>query len=502
MMRESPPPAESAELPRVLGPIAALCVVVGSVIGSGIFIVPARVAQSVPSIGGIAFVWVVGGLFSLAGALTLAELGAMLPRAGGPYVYLRAAYGDLPAFLFGWTEFLVIRAGSMATLAAAFALYVAQLVPPPGAVRGEVWQMAIAATAMAAVAAVNVAGTELGGRVQVVGTALKVAALGAMIVAPFVLGKAHAANLTPVWPAALDRGTFAGVMLAMVGVLWTYDGWVNTSALAEEIRDPGRNVPRALGWGMAVLIAIYLAMTLAYHLVLPLTEVAASATEKGSPRVVAAVYCRRLLGPAGLATICLVVSASTLISLNGNALSGPRAYFALARDGHFPRALGRVHPRFQTPANAILAQAAWAIALTVAGTALIVGPAPGPGLPRLVRNLWGALREKPIYDVMFAYVIFGGTVIYALTISSVFVLRARRPELPRPYRAWGYPVTPVLYVLASLLLMGNMLADDRSRSESLAGLGIILLGVPAYWLFSRRATALTPGRPRLGDSPR
>src|SRR3954470_11050970 len=177
MVPETPPAVPSAELPRVLGPTEALCVVVGSVIGSGIFIVPARVAQDVPSIAGIALVWVVGGLFSLAGALTLAELGAMLPRAGGPYVYLRAAYGDLPAFLFGWTEFLVIRSGSIATLAAAFALYVAQLAPAPGAVRGEVWQMGIAVAAMTAVAAVNVAGTKIGGRVQVIGTALKVAAL-------------------------------------------------------------------------------------------------------------------------------------------------------------------------------------------------------------------------------------------------------------------------------------------------------------------------------------
>jgi basic amino acid/polyamine antiporter, APA family len=491
----------SAKLPRVLGPTAALCVIVGSVIGSGIFIVPARVAQVVPSLGGIAFVWVVGGLFSLAGALTLAELAAMLPRAGGPYVYLRAAYGDLPAFLFGWTEFLVIRAGSIATLAAAFALYVAQLAPAPGPVRPEVWQMGIAVVAMAAVAAVNVAGTELGGHVQVVGTALKLAALAAMIVAPLALGRAQASNLTPVWPAALDRDAFAGVMLAMVGVLWTYDGWVNTSELAEEIRDPGRNIPRALAWGMAILIAVYLGTTLAYHLVLPLPEVAAAATERGSPRVVAAVFCRRLFGPAGLVAISLVVMGSTLISLNGNALSGPRAYFAMARDGHFPAALGRVDPRFRTPANAILAQATWAIALTVAGTALNVLPPPAGGLPRPALAAWTMLHEKPIYDVMYSFVIFGGTVIYALTITSVFVLRVRRPDLPRPYRTWGYPATPLLYILASLLLMGQMLADARSRAESLAGLGIILLGVPAYGLFTQRPADAPRPDPIPEDSP-
>jgi APA family basic amino acid/polyamine antiporter len=322
--------------------------------------------------------------------------------------------------------------------------------------------------------------------VQVVGTALKVAALAAMIVGPFALGRAHAANLAPAWPAAIGRDFFAGVMLAMVGVLWTYDGWVNTSELAEEIRDPGRSIPRALAGGMAILIVVYLGTTLAYHLVLPLPEVAAAASQKGSPRVVAAVFCRRLLGPAGSVAISLVVMGSTLISLNGNALSGPRAYFAMARDGHFPAALGRVHPRFRTPANAILAQSAWAIALTVAGTALIVLPPPTGVLPRPVLAAWATLHERPIYDVMYSYVIFGGTVIYTLTITSVFVLRVRRPDLPRPYRTWGYPATPLLYVLASLLLMGHMLADARSRSESLAGLGVILLGVPAHGLFTRR----------------
>src|SRR4051812_24767737 len=212
-------------LPRVLGPIEALCVVVGSVIGSGIFIVPAEVARELPAMGPIILVWIVGGLFSAAGALTLAELGAMIPRAGGPYVYLREAYGDLPAFLFGWTEFLIVRAGSMATLAAAFARYFSQLVPAPQGLRGEVWQAVAAVAAIAAVTTVNVLGTALGGKLQVAGTAIKVGGVLTLIVLPFLVGGADVARLSPTWPPAFSGSLLAGMMAAMVGVLWAYDGW-------------------------------------------------------------------------------------------------------------------------------------------------------------------------------------------------------------------------------------------------------------------------------------
>src|SRR3954464_11087601 len=210
----------SAKLPRVLGPIEAFCVVVGSVIGSGIFIVPAEVARHVPYFGAILLVWIVGGVFSAAGALTLAELGAMLPRAGGPYVYLRAAYGSLPAFLFGWTEFLIVRAGSMATLAAAFARYFVQIVPAPGGLRGEVWQALAAVIAIGVVTAVNVRGTTLGGKLQVAGTVLKVGGVLTLIALPFLMGGADPSRLSPGWPSSFSLSLFSGMMAAMVGVLW------------------------------------------------------------------------------------------------------------------------------------------------------------------------------------------------------------------------------------------------------------------------------------------
>jgi APA family basic amino acid/polyamine antiporter len=470
-------------LPRVLGRAAAWSMVVGSVIGSGIFIVPARVARDVPSVGPILLVWIVGGLLSLAGALPLAELGAMLPRAGGPYVYLKEAYGRLPAFLFGWTEFLVIRAGSIATLAAAFALYFSQLIPAPEPIDHRVWLAIVASAATILVATLNIMGTRASGWVQTLGTILKVGALVTMMILPFVLEKASFARLEPIAPRAWDPTLLTGALAAMVGVLWTYDGWVNTSELAEEIRDPGRTVPFALIFGVIVLIALYLGTTIAYHLVLPMNEMAeiARGSGEGPVRGVAAVFFERLLGNQGATAIALVVMASTFIALNGNALAGPRTYFALARDGLAPRWLSHVHSRFQTPAAAIAAQAAWAVILTALGTIFLVYPPPSEGLPNWAERAWETLHRTPLYDVLYTFVIFGGTAIYTLTMTSIFVLRRKQPARERPYRCWGYPWTPLFYVGAMLYLLYSMLST--TLIESLAGLGIIALGIPAYGLY-------------------
>ncbi len=470
----------NVKLPRVLGWSEALSIIVGSTIGSGIFIVAARVANNVPSVGGIATAWVIGGLFSLAGALTLAELSAMFPHAGGPYLYLRAAYGNLPAFLFVWTEFLVIRAGSVATLAAACALYATQLLPAPDGLDPRLWQTLFAVGAMVLVTVINVIGTRVGGQVQVAGTVLKVGALGAMIVVPFLMRETHLANWWSVGKGGESASvTVEGFMAAMISILWAYDGWVNGAALAEEIRDPGRNIPRALMLGMAILISLYVCMSMVYHLVLPMDVVQSASTEGGSPKVVAALFCQKLFGTPGLVAISMTVMLSTLISLNGNSMSGPRAYFAMARDGLFPVWLCRVHPRFQTPANSIIAQNGWAILLTLAGTAwTMLKPAAS-----------GGEAPKPLYDVLYSYVIFGGTVFYTLAIASVFVLRKTQPDRDRPYKTWGFPVTPSLYVMASLFLMFNMLAGEHSRMESLVGLGIILLGLPVYQIYRTRKTS-------------
>ncbi|MFO0892244.1 MAG: amino acid permease [Isosphaeraceae bacterium] len=490
MTPSRPQDRRAITLARVLGPVEAFCVVVGCVIGSGIFLVPASVAHDVPYLGGIILVWIVGGLFSAAGALTLAELGAMMPHAGGPYVYLRAAYGVVPSFLFGWAEFTVVRTGSMATLAAAFARYFQQIFPPVLGIPPAIWQAGAAVTAIALVTFVNILGTRRGGMLQVIGTVLKVGGILAMIGLPFLVGRGTTANLSPWGPSPAAGSLWVGIMAAMVSVLWAYDGWLNVAPLAEEVRDPGRNIPRSLILGMAALIALYLGMTLAYHYVLPMSQVAEANREEGATeKAIAAVYCRELLGSYGVLAISALVMCSTFISLNGNALTGPRAYFAMARDGLLPRGLCRVHPRFHTPSNAVLAQGLWSIVLTMLGTALIMVPPPDPGATGAsswsgpLLTAWTTLNRTPLYDLLLTYVIFGATIFYMLTIASVFILRARQPDLERPYRTWGYPWTPLLYVVSAILLLGNMLIDPKSRVQSVAGLGLILLGLPAWAYF-------------------
>jgi amino acid transporter len=376
----------------------------------------------------------------------------------------------------------------VATRAAAFARYFTQVVPPPAGLDGQVWQAGVAVAAIATVVAVNVLGARRGGDLQVVGTVLKVGGVFGLIALPMIVGGGSLENLAPFRPDRADGSFWSGMMLALVGVLWAYDGWMNVTPLAEEIRDPERNIPRSLIWGMGLLIALYLAATLAYHAVLPLSEVAASNEAHGGiEKAVAAVYCDRLLGRRGVLAISLLVMASTFISLNGNALTGPRAYFAMARDGIFPAALGRVHPRYGTPAHAIIVQGVWATVLIVVGTALTVVPPPAPGgtVPAWIGAAWSALHSKPLYDILFTYVIFGANIFYLIAIVSVFVLRVRRPDLPRPYRVWGYPWTPALYVVAATVLLGNMLRDEATRVPSIAGLGIIASGVPAYLYFRR-----------------
>ena len=482
--------SEETTLPRVLGPIAALCVVVGSVIGSGIFMVPADVARATPSIAPIIAVWIIGGIFSTFGALTLAELGAMLPQAGGPYVYLREAYGRLPAFLFGWSEFLINRTGSMATLSTAFSQYFAQLVGPPRGMSPEIWQAGAAVTAILMVVVVNVLGTRIGGGLQVVGTVLKVGGVTALIALPFVVGGGNVANFSPVWPKTVDASLLSGMMVGMVGVLWAYDGWMNLTPLAEDVKDPGKNIPRALAMGMGILVVLYLGATLAYHYVLTIPQI--EAAKGAANQAVAATYCKALLGQKGVVAISLLVMASTFISLNGNALTGPRAYFAMSRDGLFPGWLSRIHPRFETPANAIIAQGVWAIGLIVAGTVMILWPAPGPdsGLPEFIRKAWLRLNETPLYKILFTYVVFGANLFYLLAIASVFVLRRARPDAYRPYKTWGYPFTPSIFVIASVYLLQDMLR--QSPAESLAGVGIILAGIPAFLIFSRSSDAKKP----------
>jgi len=443
--------------------------VVGTVIGSGIFIVPATVARGVGEwgFGTILLIWAACGILSLAGALTYAELASMFPRAGGQYVYLREAYGPLCAFLFGWMEFWVARAGSVAALAVAFATYAGFFTHLDGdwGIRWTAFLMVVVLTV------VNYLGVKWGGTVQVIFTATKVSAIAALIVCSFGMGDGNAANWEP-WFSGGNSG-LAGLPVAigtaMIGVLWAYDGWANGAAVSEEMKQPQRDVPRALFFGTLVIIGLYLCANLAYHFVLTTAGVAA-VPEGGR---VAAVTAEVLLGRDGAALVSAAVMISTFGATNGLLLTGPRIFYAMARDGVFFKEMGDLHPRFRTPHTSILFQGLWS-------SLLILVP-----FRDLLNQAFSWQIKDSLYDQLLTFVIFPSWAFYGLTVAGVLILRRKRPELERPYRTWGYPVIPALFILTSAAFVAHTLFHQPI--QSLAGIGIILLGLPAYFAWNRNA---------------
>ena len=487
---------------RVLGPVGATTVVVGSVIGSGIFFQADVIAQSVGRFELVVLVWLVCGVMSWLGALAAAELGAMMPHAGGQYVYLREAYGPLTGFLWGWGEFWMMRAGSTAALAVAFAraffLAAGPLLQQAGWVQSltqdgttylvfgnltlqQVWvQRAIAIMAIACLTSVNVAGARWGGLMQNVTTFIKAGTLVALMVLPFLVGQFDTTNFSSVHPRAAETSLLVGFGAAMTAAFWAYDGWGNIGPVAEEVRDPQRNIPLSLFVGMVILIVLYLGATVAYHAVLPLDQIA----EIKGPNFVAASACERMLGRYGAAIASAAVMVSTFGALNSNMLVGPRVIFAMARDRLFLSPMARVHARYRTPHISILAQAVWAIVLIIGSDLLTQVSVPGwvGSLPAWLAN---ALREtihnisgKDLFDVLTDYVIFGQFVFYLLAVAAVFVLRVRRPDWPRPYKTFGYPWLPLVFVLGSLGFLYGMFRS--SPVESIVGMLFIGLGVIAY----------------------
>jgi APA family basic amino acid/polyamine antiporter len=432
--RESSP----AALVRRLSLFDATAIVVGVTIGGGIFLVPNLVARSLPSMLMIFGVWVAAGVISFLGALGCAELGAAFPATGGQYVFLREAYGRMAAFLCGWSLFTVGRSAQVAWLAVVFSLYVSYLAPLPpfGA---KLLSLAV----LGLFTWVNYRGVRVGAIVQNSLTLTKVVGILIIVSAAMLLGSRtphHAAAAPGISPSTLG--------VALIACLLAYDGWVQLSFVAGEIRNPQRNVVRALMLGTVAVIAVYLLANVAYLRVLTIPQIAAS-------EHVGADAAAGVLGSPGAAVVSVLILLSIVGTLNGCFLTIPRVYFAQARDRLFFQRFAEIHPRFGTPGFAILAQGGWAAVLVLSGS----------------------------YESLMDYALFGVWVFYGLMIAGVIVLRRTRPDLARPYRMWGYPVTPVLFLGVTLWFLGNMLLTRPG--PAFAGLGLMLTGVPAYAMWRR-----------------
>lgn len=441
----------SQALKRTLGTTDLTLLVIGNVIGSGIFLVPSSVLkQSGESVMIATGVWLVGGILSLLGALSYGELGAMDRGSGGLYAYIRDGFGALPAFLYGWTLFFVIGTGTVATLAVAAANYMGQF--------GELssMQKKVISTALILVMMViNVRGTRESASVQNVATAIKVVAILVMSAILFALGDGGAAAPGAASGAAPATPTLAGVGLSIIAVLWAYEGWQYVTFAAGESTDPQRALPRAIAVGTATLVAIYLLANFAYLAALGPARVAAS--DRVAGEAIAAV-----LGPAAGGVIALAIIISMYSAAHATVITAPRVYYSMAQDGLFFPRLAEVHPRYGTPALAIVTSCLWAILLALTGT----------------------------FEQLLTYVVFVGWIFYALGAAAVIALRIKRPNAERPFRVPGYPVTPLLFVLAAAAIVINTIIEQPRQSA--VGLGMVFLGLPAYWWW-RRAGAATSG---------
>ena len=440
------PPVSAARdaerLPRKLGLVTAIAVLVGSTIGSGIFRVPSSIAAEVGTVGAVALLWIVGAIVAVFGALTLAELAALFPRSGGIYVFLREAYGPLPAFLFGWTELLVIRPSALGALAIIFASYTGHFFPMT-----DTGERVLAAAAIALLAYTNVRSVDWTAVIANVTTAAKAIAIAGVGVLALLFGDISQGALSqPIEWAPLSWGGFG---VALISVLWAYDGWADLTFVSGEVKDPERTLPRALLLGVSIIVVIYLVINLGYLWVMRLDEMAAS-------ELVARDTAQRIFGGAGAGVIAGLVMLSTFGALNGSTLTGPRILYAMADDRLFFRPIAHVHPKYKTPD--------WAILLCSA-----------LGIAYVSNQTFGELASSFILGIW---------PFYALAVGAVFVLRRKHPDLPRPYKTVGYPVVPIVFLIASVLMLGNSLIKDPI--PTMRDFGIILIGIPVYYYWRRR----------------
>jgi amino acid transporter len=432
-------------LKRQLGLWSAIAVLVGSTIGSGIFRTPAGIAARLPGPLPLMAVWVAGGLFALCGALTLAELSGEFPATGGMYVFIREGWGRLPAFLFGWSELVLIRAASLGAISTTFSEYLLRVLGyDPSLEPYSDWVHYVAAVAIVLTATFNYVGVRWSALVLNLTTLAKYGGLLFIIAVALLLGLPRTGgHFTPAAPA----GSFhvAAFGLALVSVLWAFDGWADLSFVAGEVKDPRRVLPRAIILGTCAVIAIYLLANLGYLAVMSVEEISHS-------RLVAADVAQRLIGPAGVVFVASTVMLSTFGTLNATLLTAPRVFFAMADDGLFFRRVASVHPRFGTPSIAVLLAAALGVVFVLLQT-----------------------FEQLADTFVTALVPF-----YALAVAAIFVFR-KRPNYDPPFRTPLYPIVPALFILATCFLLGNALVDPSSRMGTLAVLAVIVLGVPVYY---------------------
>ncbi len=438
-------PPDASRLPRQIALVSAISLVIGSTIGSGIFRVPARVAEQVPSGLPMLGVWVVGGLLALCGALTYAELAGMYPRSGGIYAYIKESHGNAPAFLYGWSELVVIRASSLGAISTVFAEYLLRLsgVPRPEGGYGIIVHL-VAAGAIVLMAVINYTGVKWASVAVNLTTTAKYGGLVLLVLGAILLGDGDPARFTE----SAGPVTARAFGVSLIAVLWAYDGFADLSRVGGEITDPRRNLPRALVLGTVAIVAIYLLANVAYLYVIPIGQM------RGST-LVAADAAQVMIGRAGVTLVSMIVMLSTLGAVASVMLTSPRIFFAMADDGLFFRGLAAVHPRFQTPGRAIVLTAAMAVLFVM------------------------FLDFEYLSDTF----VLATWPFYALAAAGVFVLRRKRPDLERPVRVAGYPVVPAAFIGVAVAILGNAVRTDPSRAA--LAFGLIAAGVPAYLLWRR-----------------
>src|ERR1051325_3048564 len=462
---------EHTQLIRGLGLIGAVSVNVANIIGTGVFLKARVMTCNVGTPGKALIVWVIAGLLALAGALTYAELLAMMPRAAGEYGIMRDAYGRPSGFIYGWTQFLIARTASAAALAVGFAIFLNDLLE--GALRHEYFQYTlpggftvsltrlqlVALAAIIITTLINCAAVRVSGGVASVLTGMKILLLLGVGFGAFFYSSGDWGHLGLVNNGGICEGVpittggIAGFAAAMIGALWAYDGWNNIKFLAGEVKHPGRNLPPALIGGGLVVMGLYLFVNLSYFHVLTPTEIASVPASSS----VAAEVVRRLLGSVAVTLMAAAMMTSSFGALHASILATARIPYALAKDGLIVKSLSRVSPRTHVPIRALVVQGFWACVVALSGE----------------------------YDTLTDYAIFALTLFYALVAGSIFIFRRREPDAERPYRTWGYPVVPVLFLIVSVSLILQTIRNTPRQSA--IGLGLILLGVPAYWLLDRRS---------------